>query len=244
MFHLEAGATFDFPWDPRTASVARVGCRTQLHSSNAFFSNKEGEMNRYVLSVSRCLIPAFVTACWATASPAQGGPPPFVSGQVTVTNSSTNPVPNKIVNSATAPAIISSIDDPARIPYAANASATCGIQCDILFPAVPAGHRLVVQNITGFAGFTSTPQSVLVAAAADLDSKVSYFIVPSAMGNQGAFSGFNQPVLMYLDAGQKPHVTLQAAGTGYRTIMVSTVTGYLVDCAANQCAPIVPAPSP
>jgi len=197
-------------------------------------------MNQCVLSVSRYLIPAFVTACWATASLAQGAPP-FVTGQpaqVTVTNPATSPVPNKVVNPATAPVITSSIDNPARIPYAASGEAGCSIQCTIAFPAVPAGHRLVVQYLTGFVGLTSAPQSVLVAAGAD--EQISYFIAPSAIGNQGAFSAFVQPVLMYVNAGQTFGLSLQATGTQFRTVMAITVTGYLVDCAANQCAPIAP----
>src|SRR5262245_15164621 len=146
-------------------------------------------MNRCVLSVSRYLIPAFVTACWATASLAQGGP--TITGQVTVKNPATSPV------------ITSSIDNPARIPYATGAfsgASPCDRECRIDFPAVPAGHRLVIQNITGFVSYTSTPLSVLVQAAPKFPGPgcCSFFLVPSALGNQGAFTAFYQPVLMYL----------------------------------------------
>jgi hypothetical protein len=88
------------------------------------------------------------------------GPP---SMPVTVTNPATSPVPTTTTNPATNPALTSSVDDPGRVAYASTQSipTTCaGVSfCSTInFPAVPTGHRLVVQHVSGsvFIGGTTT----------------------------------------------------------------------------------------
>src|SRR5579863_6283055 len=60
--------------------------------------------------------------------------------------------PVKVVNTTSAPAITSRMDDPGRVPYQSTIngpSCVNSTSCSVSFPAVPAGHRLVVTQISG-----------------------------------------------------------------------------------------------
>jgi hypothetical protein len=73
--------------------------------------------------------------------------------------------PVKIVNTTSAPAITSRMDDPGRVPYqsAFNGISACGGQnyCLNVFPPVPAGHRLVLTQIAG-AHLISVPGPIAI----------------------------------------------------------------------------------
>ena len=191
-------------------------------------------MNR-LLSVSRCLIPAFATACLATAALAQPGPP--TPPTITVTGSV------NVVNPATSPARTSSVDDPGRIAYQVLQSKSgCSNLCQIQFPDVPSGKRLVIQHVSGSLGFNGPPKSAVVNLAKDAvaNSGVAAFFtsVAAGAGTNNFFSVFDQPVLFYIEAG-KPTVLASGDESTISNMQV-TLTGYLLDCAVNICAPIAP----
>jgi hypothetical protein len=73
------------------------------------------------------------------------------STPVTVTNPDTSPVPTTVTNPSTAPALTSSVDDPGRVAYQSITGQVCANpnQCVVDFPAVPQGHRLVIQHVSG-----------------------------------------------------------------------------------------------
>lgn len=217
-------------------------------------------MNRFVVSVSRCLVPAVVTACWATVSLAQqGGPagPPgglgvnvlntplavtgstTVSGSVTVKNTADNPVPVFVGNTAEVPALTSSVDEPGRNPYQVSTTKGCGggLGCNIDFPPVPTGKRLVVQQVSCSTTYTGQPSFVKVSVEENVTPFVrSSFFAPFA----GGTILFTQRLDYYLDATNTLDIGISLGG-GTSTIGQTqcSVTGHLLDCAANQCTAIV-----
>src|SRR5215475_14459189 len=103
-------------------------------------------MNRYVLSVSRYLIPSFMTACWATASLAQQGPPGGLNVNVLNTPLSvtvTNPtVPPSTVNIGNPAALATANAQALRIGTPVLLSFGSLTQPSMSY-SVPAGKLLV-----------------------------------------------------------------------------------------------------
>ena len=189
---------------------------------------------------TKAIVFAFGLAALATPTFSQGAPPGGVSGQVTVTNPDTSPVPTTVLNPATAPALTSSVDDPGRLAYQSSGFGDCSpgptFGCEISFSAVPAGHRLVVQHVSG--GFRD-PTGVIVqlgsTTSGNVESVFSHFLAISV----NSLSAFDQPVLMYVDAGDYPEVNLSNLGsTAFSPLFEMTLTGYLLDCTASPCAQI------
>ena len=87
--------------------------------------------------------------------------------QVNVVNPATNPVPTTVVNPANMPALTSGVNDAGRQPYQKRINTNGGCVgltlCDIVFPAVPQGYRLVVQNVSGQGFYNGSPVQVVPA---------------------------------------------------------------------------------
>jgi hypothetical protein len=186
------------------------------------------------------------------------------STPVTVDNPATSPVPTTVLNSATTPAVTSSVDDPGRIPYSAQllvAGCSNGAKiCNVMTPSIPSGTRLVIQHVAVEAGLTST-LFVLVeifqqSATTGAGPLLSAFQVP-ALGAVStappALGGFvaagDQAVQIYIDGGNSVDIELRTQLTapgldlskeGFSNPPQVTVTGYLLNCTVNHCAPIAP----
>jgi hypothetical protein len=113
------------------------------------------------------------------------------STPVTVTNPDTSPVPTTVTNPSTTPALTSSVDDPGRVAYQSIANNVCApppnpIQCVVDFPAVPQGHRLVIQDVSGSVKiFTSATSAEAIILS---DGKlVSSFFIPVGVGDISVF---------------------------------------------------------
>jgi hypothetical protein len=132
------------------------------------------------------------------------------SAPVTVTNPAASPVPTTVVNRATGPALTSSADDPGRIAYQSTNSTTCGAgTCGFSFPVVPAGHRLVIQHVSGELIFSGgTPTGVVATLFGRADNSPTFFSAPSISPPPGTppRSAFDNSVLYYVDAGETPVV--------------------------------------
>jgi hypothetical protein len=144
------------------------------------------------------------------------------------------------VNVATpsgAPLMVVNLSDRGRTPYQATTNMPCGNGgCNGSFPAVPSGHRLVVEHLS--ASFLGTAQSPVVASvfSPSPGGFLLSFVVPLQAG--GTAAAFDQPILVYFDAGIQPSAglsSLTAPMLGGGTISLS---GYLVDCTLGPCAPI------
>jgi hypothetical protein len=149
----------------------------------------------------------------------------------------------QVTNTVAAPAIVSNMDVPGRIPYqsqvAIDANACNSADCSSTFPAVPANHRLVVLHLAADFAFGSAPGQVnLEYVGTGFSGGLSS--APAALKN--AF--FNQflvqfelPVQFYVDAGQSFLVKTQTS-SGLGVSGTVTATGYMLDCAAATCSAI------
>jgi hypothetical protein len=148
----------------------------------------------------------------------------------------------KLNNTATLPLPVYNVDAIGRSPYqkVASMSGQCGglTNCDFTFGAVPAGHRLVVQHITGIGQFNAAPTKVSVVALNTQGDPIMDFFAPI----NGVASAFDQSVLFYVDAGINVFVTMAAGPQTFAGGNLSqniALTGYLLDCTIANCAPIV-----
>jgi hypothetical protein len=83
-----------------------------------------------------------------------------------------------VVNSAAHPALTSGIDDPGRILYQSTDNPTCtGANCTFNFGAIPTGHRLVIQHVSGRLGFSGSGTQVSVSVSAG-GARVRFIIWP------------------------------------------------------------------
>lgn len=150
-----------------------------------------------------------------------------------------------VVNPPTDPAKTSSVDEPGRNSYQflKNLQPCSGTFCEATTPAVPDGKRLVVQHVSAFGALTSagTFVEVVVSSGTSGSSRVFSTFAPPIFGSPGSQGfAFDQTVLGYADAGSAVTVFISTNGSLNNTAADFIVTGYLVDCTVNQCAPIEP----
>jgi len=142
------------------------------------------------------------------------------------------PTVNVVVdNPANDPALTRSVDDPGRIPYQRTAPCDLpGNLCNFIFPAVPKGHRLVLQHISGHLNLTSDVGGV------EVELNGTSFLAPPSFRH---ISLFDQPVLQYIDGGSIP-VLGASTDASISTSSQVTLSGYLLDCVTTPCAAIAP----
>ncbi len=153
-----------------------------------------------------------------------------VSGTVAATQSGTWNVgvtgtPNVSVGNVVA---VQNVDEKGRVPYMQSGFQSCapgnGL-CDLVFPAVPAGKRLVIEHVSaniGLNGSSSLNGTFLLAGGA-------VFSLPGRSMATPELVGVNETVLAYLEAGQAPVYRLafsSSTGSGEDTCVIS---GYVVD---------------
>jgi hypothetical protein len=147
--------------------------------------------------------------------------------------------PVKVLNTSSAPAIASVIDDPGRVPYQSSSLVIISPATSSVFttfPAVPANHRLVVQHVVGYYTLTtsSATTSILLGTVSP-----STFITNAFTPSGGFVNEYDVPVLAYFDAGQQPQTQAYANGASvFQGQAFSTLTGYMIDCSAAPCSPI------
>ena len=126
------------------------------------------------------------------------------------------------------------VDDPGRIPYQSLQQVKAGPTLEFDFPVVPAGHRLVIQHVSGDVNLQSIPNNQ-VEALVEATGGASSFFVPFSK----TLARFDQPIQLYVDAGEAPIVVVLAdLGITPTDHGFVTLTGYLLDCAAAPCAKI------
>lgn len=139
--------------------------------------------------------------------------------------------------------IVSTMDDPGRIPYQSSSTPqSCPVGGSGLcwpFPAVPAGHRLVIQHISGALQYSTVPNP-LVVFVLDGTFRAMNGFTPSVTTSTTVPSliNFDQQVQLYVDASQTYSVEVYAAGASTVGFVPIIVTGYLLDCAAAPCVAI------
>jgi hypothetical protein len=161
--------------------------------------------------------------------------------------------PVQVMNTSAAPALASSIDEPGRAPYVSSVldlGKNCGLgfECDFSFTPVPAGHRLVVQELSGFIQFNYSPTAwaeVFLSASGATSSEGQFIVNGTTFGTSsfgGTRASFTQAFHGYFDAGDTPIISVQARNTTFpadNSTEVATLKGYLIDCTAGPCPAIV-----
>lgn len=134
----------------------------------------------------------------------------------------------------TRPALVRSVDEPARVPYVESLAPTCGFtnQCISTFATVPAGKRLRVTSISGAFFFTNV--SGFIGFHHPAVGSIMFPVAPFNAAYFGTVVSFNQQVDRFYEAGQTP--SLEFGVQSPNTIFVDsrnrlTITGYLVDIA-------------
>jgi hypothetical protein len=130
------------------------------------------------------------------------------------------------------------VDEPGRIPYQTAALGHCyGTVCHATFEAIPAGHRLVIQHVSGNVS-TLDPVPDGTRVLLSMTNTVQFMSVPVSPFIPGvSVGGFDQPVEFYVDGGQTPTVQANIGVSAMDTFTPSLI-GYELDCAKVSCAPI------
>jgi hypothetical protein len=157
----------------------------------------------------------------------------------------------QVVNTTANPAVTLDAETSTRIPYQSyqtyNTFSGGFIGFTLTYPTVPAGYRLVIQNVNSlFYEYLSSgetlsdivPQGNITTAFAPDKA------FPSFTGSMsgGAYSTptalFNSSITRYVGPGDTPYVNMTAVVEPSQIIGV-TVTGYLENCAVTGCpAPV------
>ena len=137
----------------------------------------------------------------------------------------------------TRPALVRSVDEPARVPYAHFLAPTCpfGNVCQATFPEVPVGKRLRLTQVSFFSLGVSSTTGIFVVYRLGTSSPLLIFPVNrvntayySSTSLVGTFA-----VDLIFEAGERPFLELGvpagAGGIPANGFNRYGVTGYLVD---------------
>jgi hypothetical protein len=145
-----------------------------------------------------------------------------------------------VVNPSTSPVPISNVNDPGRVAYQAQVPTLQGCNaandCTYKFPTVPAGHRVVVQHISGEDELIGQPTYFKVFASLSSGGFPISSFLPPLLTAQEDYE-FDQPVSFYVDSGDSVQVELRS-NSAFAGMGAVTLTGYEVDCTVAACAPI------
>jgi hypothetical protein len=149
--------------------------------------------------------------------------------------------PVSIANTTAGPGIVLDANTATRIPYQSSASATCGGDfCSFSFSPVPAGYRLVVENVAGRMTMlpgTTIPPALLLGDGA---SKVNVGVPAIMAGDTNTLlATFNAKATAFYDPALQPLLFATGAfGSGAITGEFATLTGFLINCSVTGCPPI------
>jgi hypothetical protein len=137
----------------------------------------------------------------------------------------------------TRPAMVRSVDEPARVPFFESMTPVCTFsnQCISRFPTVPAGKRLRVLAVNGFFRNTNVPGFVAFQKGNVTHTLFAFPVSPFSGAYYGPLISFNESVDMYFEAGEVPVLEF-GIPSGLGGIFIDgdnrlTVSGYLVDVA-------------
>ena len=149
----------------------------------------------------------------------------------------------QVANTTSSPVNNLDAESNSRIPYQSSvilrSSCGSGVPTGCLFnlTAVPAGYRLVVQNVSVVLVVSpgSTPPLGILENGDGLAMGLAAGAVGPNLGGN-SYAGFNQAVTAYFDAGSQPSVFVVA--NFINDFQYATVTGYLQNCTLSACPAI------
>ena len=134
----------------------------------------------------------------------------------------------------TRPALVRSVDEPARVPYAYDLAPTCFFvnSCEADFPAVPAGKRLRITSVRLMFTGTNVASVFVVRRADTVFPTVAFPVAPFSGAYFGTLLSGSFPVDLTYEAGQQPALELgNASAIANSAANRLGMTGYLVDVA-------------
>jgi hypothetical protein len=139
-------------------------------------------------------------------------------------------------------ALIRNADDPGRVPYQTSVFSTTA-QPDPELPIVPAGKRLVIQNISAKVFTPGTPLGMLKLQIFPGPNVQEFRFPMTFAGTEAPLPGNlwvgNFPTTVFIDSGKNGQFIMEAPSLNPN--IAATVSGYLLDCSATApCAPIAP----
>ena len=160
-----------------------------------------------------------------------------------------SPIPLPITGSTTVSGTVAStqnglwnirnLDDRGRVAYQAKLVTTTA---PARLPAVPDGHRLVIEHISGVFNSVSTttnPFAVYVELlkAGENEENIIGGIVPTLAPSNTFVTPFDQALLVYVNPGDRLEIGIGSIGGGAGILNVS---GYMLDCTSAPCDPMAP----
>jgi hypothetical protein len=158
-----------------------------------------------------------------------------VSALVTVSNTTANP------------AITWDADKSTRIPYLSTVavSVTAGppgilTQFQPTFATVPAGYRLVIQNVNfNLPSQSANPVATGTICSVFLTTECFPSFTGVYTGSQGQSYIGNENVIRYIQAGDAPFLFFTFGSPAFNSAAIVSVAGYLENCAVTGCPPVV-----
>jgi hypothetical protein len=151
-----------------------------------------------------------------------------------------------VANTASNPVPVTSSDDPARqaFAYFNNETMAAGDAQHHVGVTVPEGKRLVIESVSGSAGFeTSSEALVNVSVQARVNGNLQSYSLPAVFEGRSPVAvrpflwAATDLVRLYADGGTEVDIfwTRTTASPDEATLNIS-VQGYLIDCAGAPCA--------
>jgi hypothetical protein len=168
-------------------------------------------MNTFIKSITKsCTVLGALSMPALVLSPSTA----LAQARVTVANPPSAPVPvtgTINVNPAT------QIQNPYQTQGSVSDSSTCAPQCTISFPAVPAGKRLVITNVSAQLGASI---DILV-----IEGNGAAFFVPKPYPTASYLA---TPVTVYFEPGSTPTARFFVQDATQHTSLIVTYVGYYV----------------
>ena len=128
-------------------------------------------------------------------------------------------------------ALVKNIDERGRIPYMQQVFLNCVVGspfCDLHYPAVPTGKRLVIEHVSANIG-TNPGAGVNATFLIAPGGGGSDFSLPGHTMGSPQVIGVNEPVLAYFEAGESPLYRVVFNSSSDFGPMTAVISGYMVD---------------
>ena len=125
--------------------------------------------------------------------------------------------------------LVKNVDEKGRAPYMQYGVRVCQGEaiCDLAFPPVPAGKRLVVEHVNGGVSFAAnTLRFTALVAPQNVQ-----FLLPARPISDANLMIVNESTLAFFETGQIPVFRAGLSSTTDTTPINATISGYLVDLA-------------
>lgn len=126
-------------------------------------------------------------------------------------------------------ALVKNVDERGRAPYMHFQASSCpgggATECQVVFPPVPAGKRLVLERVNASVNFATNGVRVTgLLAPQDV-----LFVLPARSMSDPSVLIVNESTLAYFESGQSPIFHLVVNNSVDVPFVTAVVSGYLVN---------------